>query len=618
MDENNRNFMLALVLSVLVLAGWQYFFVAPQMEAQQRAQQAAQTNGQAVQPAQPGVPSVDPKAAPGVPSATPGVPSATPAVIQASLTREAALALSQKRIKIDTPELKGSIALKGARIDDLELRNYKEALKPDSKDVVLLSPDGGPNAYYAQFGWLSGSTEVMTGETEWKVEGNDVLSPSKPVILVYDNGKGLVFRRTIAIDEHYMFTISEEVENKSSAPVPLRPFSFVSRHGEPKTDGFFVLHEGLLGVMGDEGLKEIKYKDIKEESAEKGFAQDVFKAKSGWLGITDKYWATALIPNQTISYQADFRYIAPKANQTELFATYLWLDDVTLAPGAKHSVSTMLFAGAKKVSVIDTYADQYKIRLFEKMIDWGWFPFLTKPLFHALEFFFHFFGNFGVAILFVTVLVKAVFFPLANKSYASMTKMKKLQPEMERIKARYPDDRMKQQQAIMELYRKEQVNPMAGCLPVLIQVPVFFALYKVLYVSIEMRQAPFFGWIQDLSAADPTSIFNLFGLIPWAPPAFLMIGAWPLIMGVTMWVQMKLNPSAPDPTQQMIFNWMPVFFTYLLCSFPAGLVIYWTWNNLLSIAQQWVIMKRLGVEVNLLENLGFKKKDVTPARKAAE
>jgi len=534
------------------------------------------------------------------------------------MTREAALALSKKRITIDTPELKGSISLKGARIDDLELRNYKESLKPDSHDVVLLSPDGGPSAYYAQFGWLSGSTEVMTGETEWKAEGNDVLAPNKPVTLVYDNGKGLVFRRTISIDEHYMFTVSEEVENKSSAPVPLRPFSLISRHGAPKTNNLYVLHEGLLGVMGENGLQEIKYKDITDKAAEKGAAEEDFNAKSGWLGITDKYWATALIPDQNTPYKAVFRYFAPKANQTESFETYFLLDEVTLAPGAKQSVSSMLFAGAKKVSVIDAYADKYNIRLFEKMIDWGWFPFLTKPLFHALEFFFHFFGNFGIAILIVTVLVKAAFFPLANKSYASMSKMKKLQPEVERLKARYSDDRMKQQQAMMELYRKEKVNPMAGCLPVLIQVPVFFALYKVLYVSIEMRQAPFFGWIQDLSAADPTSVFNLFGLIPWAPPAFLMIGVWPLIMGVTMWVQMKLNPSAPDPTQQMIFNWMPVFFTYLLCTFPAGLVIYWTWNNLLSITQQWVIMRRLGVEVNILENMGLKKKNAPAARKPAE
>jgi YidC/Oxa1 family membrane protein insertase len=392
------------------------------------------------------------------------------------------------------------------------------------------------------------------------------------------------------------------VENKTGKAVTLYPYSLISRHYRPEVSGFFILHEGLIGVMGEDGLKEISYSDIAEKKKE------TFKATSGWLGITDKYWATALIPNQRAPYEAYFQqFPASGPNTRETFQTLFLLSPVTIQPGTKQAETSMLFAGAKQVGVIDGYEAKYGIKMFDKMIDWGWFPFITKPLFQALDFFFRLFGNFGVSILIVTVLVKLVFFPLANKSYASMSKMKKLQPEMKRIQERYADDRMKQQQAMMELYKKEKVNPMAGCLPILIQIPVFFALYKVIFVSIEMRHAPFFGWIQDLAAPDPTTLFNLFGLLPWSPPTFLMIGIWPILMGITMWVQMKLNPSAPDPVQQQIFTWMPVFFTYLLAAFPAGLVIYWTWNNLLSILQQWVIMRRQGVEVNLLENMGLSK-----------
>ena len=607
MDENNRNFVLALVLSVMVLFGWQFFLVRPNVEQQQRQEEALrQAQKGAGQPQLPQTGAGQSNIPlPGTqPLATPTTPSQLSPLATLSPTREAALALSP-RIAIDTPSLQGSMALKGARIDDLVLKHFKQTVKPDSPKVVLLSPSGSPEPYYAESGWTVAPNEtakVPNGETVWKAETQNTLSPGQPVKLVYDNGEGLTFRRTIAVDGDYMFTIAQEVENKSGKPVTLYPYSLISRHYRPETAGFYILHEGLIGVMGDNGLKEIGYKDIAEKKTE------TFKATSGWLGITDKYWATALIPNQSAPYEAFFQqFPASGPNARETFQTLFLLSPVTVAPGAKQADTSMLFAGAKQVDVIDAYKAKYDIKLFEKMIDWGWFPFLTKPLFHALAFFFHFFGNFGVSILLVTVLVKGAFFPLANKSYSSMSKMKKLQPEMKRIQERYADDRMKQQQAMMELYKKEKVNPMAGCLPIVIQIPVFFALYKVIFVSIEMRHAPFFGWIQDLSAADPTSIFNLFGLIPWTPPQVLMIGVWPIIMGMTMWVQMKLNPSAPDPIQQRIFTWMPVFFTYLLCSFPAGLVIYWTWNNLLSVLQQWVIMRRQGVEVNLLENMGLAK-----------
>jgi YidC/Oxa1 family membrane protein insertase len=360
--------------------------------------------------------------------------------------------------------------------------------------------------------------------------------------------------------------------------------------------------------MGEEGLQEITYKSALEKK------NVTFKNKSGWLGFTDKYWAATLIPNQTADYEAHFT--ANSANNRDFFQTDYLLNPVTIAPGQTQSIASMVFAGAKQVNVIDSYETKYNIRLFERMIDWGWFYWFTKPLFHMLDFFYRLVGNFGISILIVTVLVKLLFFPLANKSYESMSKMKKLQPEMKRLQERYKDDKMKQQQELMALYKKEKINPMSGCLPILIQIPVFFALYKVLYVTLEMRHAPFFGWIQDLSAPDPTTIFNLFGLIPWDPPHFLMLGVWPIIMGITMFFQMKLNPAPPDPVQAQIFTWMPVLFTFLLASFPAGLVIYWSWNNTLSMLQQYVIMRRQGVEVNLLENIGFTRKNQSSPGKA--
>ena len=604
MDENNRNFLLALVLSVLVLFAWQAFFAPKQLPPPpQTAEQERQ-----ISPTQPGAPQpigVQPSG----PSA--GVPAA-PAVAPVAQSREAVIAASP-RIAIDTPSLSGSIALKGGRIDDLVLKQFKVTVKPGSENITLLSPPGSPHPYYAEHGWTASVSEgikVPSPDTEWTAETQNPLTVENPVKLSWNNGDGLTFRRTIAVDQDYMFTVTQEVENKSAKQVTLFPYALIARQGRPETAGLYILHEGLIGVMGDEGLHEIKYTaaaDAKYDSVSRA-NMTTFNATSGWLGITDKYWATALIPAQNAPYTANFKTFNAKL-PSEQFQTDIVLNPVTIAPGAKQSVSSMFFAGAKQVGVIDAYRDKYSINKFDLMIDWGLFWFITKPLFHALDFFYHLIGNFGVAILIVTILVKLLFFPLANKSYESMSKMKGLQPEMKRIQERFKEDRTKQQQALMELYKKEKVNPMAGCLPILIQIPVFFALYKVLYVSIEMRHAPFFGWIQDLSSPDPTTIFNLFGLIPWAPPHFLMIGVWPLIMGVTMFLQMKLNPTPPDPVQQQIFTWMPVLFTFMLAAFPAGLVIYWTWNNTLSIIQQTVIMRRQGVEVNLLENIGFFRKN---------
>ena len=599
MEENNRNFLLAMALSILVLFAWQAIFVRPEAErVKQEAIQQAQNK-----PAEAGAPPQ-----PGTVQAPAGLPS-TPA-LGVTQSRDVVLTASP-RLGIDTPSLKGSIALKGGRLDDLVLKEFKVSVKPDSPSVILFSPSGSPEPYYAEHGWAvssDASVKVPSADTLWAADAGAVLTPAKPVTLSWDNGEGLTFRRTFAVDNDYMFTVTQEVENKSAKPVTLSPYALISRHGHPEVAGLYILHEGLLGVMGSDGLQEIKYKDALDKKAV------TFKDTSGWLGFTDKYWAAALIPDQSQPYEAHFT--ANAVNAHEYFQTDYMLSPVTITPGAKQSSSSMVFAGAKQVGLIDAYETKYHIKLFERMIDWGWFYFITKPLFYALDFFYRLVGNFGLAILIVTVLVKAAFFPLANKSYESMSKMKKLQPEMKRLQERFKDDKMKQQQELMALYKKEKVNPMAGCLPIVIQIPVFFALYKVLYVTIEMRHAPFFGWIHDLSSPDPTSLFNLFGLIPWDPPHVLMIGVWPLIMGVTMFLQMKLNPAPPDPIQQQIFTWMPLLFTYMLASFPAGLVIYWSWNNTLSMTQQYIIMRRQGVEVNLWENMGFSRKSESSPGKA--
>ena len=445
-------------------------------------------------------------------------------------------------------------------------------------------------------------------DTVWRQEGSGALAVDRPVKLVYDNGEGLEFRRTVAIDDKYLFTIKDEVLNKGAAPVTLYPYALISRHGTPKTEGYYILHEGLIGVLGEKGLQEVTYSDIEKKKLE------TFDVTNAWLGITDKYWAATLLPDTSAKVHASFS--AGLIGTLKTYQSDYRLDPQTIAPGATGSANARLFAGAKEVATVDDYDKRLELNKFDRLIDWGWFYFITKPLFLAMDWIYHKVGNFGLAILIITVLIKIVFFPLANKSYASMAKMKAVQPEMMAIRERYGDDKMKQQQAMMELYKKEKINPVAGCLPILVQIPVFFALYKVLFVTIEMRHAPFFGWIKDLSAPDPLTVFNLFGLIPWDPTVipvigtFLHLGPWPLIMGVTMWLQMKLNPPPPDPTQKMIFDWMPIIFTFMLATFSAGLVIYWAWNNTLSVLQQSVIMHKHGAKIELFDNIKdlFKKK----------
>ncbi|UTD26499.1 membrane protein insertase YidC [Bradyrhizobium sp. WD16] len=612
---DNRNTIIAVILSGLVLLGWQYFFNIPQMEKQRAAQQAQQqthqaTPGQGSAPAQP--------SSSATPSATPSTtPGAAPAATTQS--REAVLAAGP-RIKIDTPQVAGSIALKGGRIDDVALVKYRETVDPNSPAVVLFSPSGTPDPYYAEFGWVgaSGTTaKLPDANTVWTQVGSNALTPSTPVTLTWDNGGGLSFKRTISVDEHYLFSLKDDVTNGGGAPVTLYPYALISRHGTPQVAGYYILHEGLIGVLGDQGLQEFNYKKIDEEKKKE------FKVTNAWLGITDKYWAATLLPPTDAQVQA--RFASNDVGGVKTYQTDYLMDPQTIAANATGTAQARLFAGAKESKLVDAYDKALHLNRFELLIDWGWFYFITKPMFWVIDFLFRLVGNFGVAILLVTVLVKAIFFPLANKSYASMAKMKALQPKLAELKERYPDDKMKQQQEMMELYKKEKINPLAGCLPIAIQIPVFFSLYKVLFVTIEMRHAPFFGWIRDLSAPDPTNLFTLFGLFAFDPtqlPLFghyLHLGIWPIIMGITMWFQMKLNPTPPDPTQKMIFDWMPLIFTFMLAGFPAGLVIYWAWNNTLSVIQQSVIMRRHGAEFHLFDNIKSTfsgKKDKSDSAKA--
>lgn len=603
MTNDNKNLILAIGLSLLVIIGWNYFYGVPQVnKARQQAQQThvPQTH---VQTPPPSTPASAPATSPAGRQRE-GQLSPPPSAPAAALTRAQALAASP-RIPIDTPSLMGSINLKGGRIDNLSLRDYRETVKPNSPHVVLLSPAGAPNAYFAETGFLGASNAKIalpTSNTLWAADGKE-LTPATPVTLTWNNGQGLVFRRTISVDDKYMFTVRDSVENKGTAPVTLTPYAVISRYGTPKTSGYSMQFEGMVGVIGGGGVQEINYSQIaKEKNGTK-----VLNGTGGWIGFTDNYWAATLIPGQKVPIEEVF---SEGGAPVKVYRTDVLYNPDTIAPGASTTATTRLFAGAKVTRIIDNYEAKLGIPNFDRLIHyWKWLYFIAKPLFSLIDFIYHLVGNFGLAIMVVTVLVKAAFFPLANRSYASMAKMKAVQPQMTAIKERFPDDKQKQQQEIMELYKREKINPIAGCLPMVIQIPVFFALYQVLYVTIEMRHAPFFGWIRDLSAPDPTNVFTLFGLLPYDPTQiplighFLAVGIWPLIMGFTQFVQMKMNPEPPDPVQKQMFNWMPVVFTFMLARFPAGLVIYWTWNNTLSIIQQGLIMKKTGTKIELWNNL---------------
>jgi len=577
-SDDNKNLILAIALSIIVMVGWNYFYGVPRL-AEQRQYQATQYGSTVPQ-------------APITPGTT--VPAPGSALPAPSVPRAEALAASP-RVAIASADLSGSIALKGGRLDDLSLLKYRETVDPQSANIVLFAPSSTENAYFADFGWVAPAGQavrVPDAETLWVADGTS-LSPGTTLTLSWDNGQGLTFTRAFSMDEKYLFTVKDGVKNAGSTPVSLSSYGRVTRQGTPATLGFYILHEGLIGYLEDK-LQEVTYADLRKVKS-KTFA----RSEGGWLGMTDKYWAAALIPAQNKPFAAAFG-----VNEgNSVYEAAAIADGVVIAPGAAAETSVTLFAGAKEVKTINRYGEALGIKKFDLMIDWGWFYFITKPLFILMDWVYHLVGNFGITILIVTIVIKAFFYPLANKSYASMAKMKAVQPEMLAIRERFAEDKMKQQQALMELYKKEKINPMAGCLPVLIQIPVFFALYKVLFVTIEMRHAPFFGWIKDLAAADPTNVFNLFGLLPFTPPGFLHLGIWPIIMGITMWLQMKMNPEPPDPVQKTMFAWMPVVFTFMLGSFPAGLVIYWAWNNLLSVMQQYAIMKKMGAKVELWDNI---------------
>jgi YidC/Oxa1 family membrane protein insertase len=565
-DLNQRNLILAIALSVLIVLLFEVFFNAPRRAEQERLAQAERAARQeTTQTAQPGT-------------------AATP--VQTGPRSRAEVTGEQRRVRIESARLQGSILLRGARLDDLLLRQYRETVEPNSPLITLLSPAGTASPYFAEFGWVAagGAAVTLPGpDTEWSAD-RDTLVPGQPVTLSWDNGQGLRFERRIELDANYLFTITDRAINSGGAAVSLGAYGLVQRVGTPPTEGFFILHEGPIGVLGGR-LNEHGYGDLKRPQPIE------MRTTGGWLGFTDKYWlVTLILPRER---DVSTRFLHQFRGSTDVYQTDMTGPVEALAPGAALESTIRLFAGAKEVQLLDRYAEELNIPLFDRAIDFGWFYWLTRPIFLVLEFFNRILGNFGLGILLLTVIIKGLFFPLANKSYRAMSKLKLLQPEMEKLRERYGEDRQKLSQEMMQLYKRSGANPAAGCLPVIVQIPVFFALYKVLFITIEMRHAPFFGWIRDLSAPDPTSLFNLFGLLPFAVPSFLPpLGIWPVIMGATMFLQQKLNPQPADPIQARIFLFMPLIFTFLLGSFAAGLVIYWAWNNLLSIAQQWVIMRQ--------------------------
>ena len=565
MNPETRNLVAAISLSMAVLIGYQLLFVDPKKD------QIIQENVVNNLSDNSNIP----------------IPSNDNSLTVTSEDSKTENFKNVPRVLLNSNETSGSISLKGARIDDITLTQYRETLDANSSLINLLLKSNEKNPYFIEHGWSSpDGLKVPNGKTLWKSSIN-LLSPDTSITLSWNNGEGIIFYQDISVDDTFMFTINQRVKNNTNNAVTLYPYGLIRRTGEPETTKFFVLHEGPLGVF-DGTLSEKSYEDL-AESGQKGI--NIKPTESGgWTGLTDKYWMTALLPDQNEKYSFTYRYLNSSGGQ---YQTDFLGKAVKIQAKSEGNFLSRTFAGAKRLALFDDYEERFNVKHFDLAIDFGWFYFLTKPFFYALSWANDYLGNFGLAILAITVLVKIVFFPLANKSYKSMAKMRNLSPEIQKLRERVGDDRQKLNQEMMNLYKKEKVNPAAGCLPILVQIPVFFALYKVLFVSIEMRQTPFFGWIKDLSVQDPTSILNLFGLLPYSTsifPDFLNLGIWPLLMGVTMFLQQRLNPTPPDPIQAKIFAWMPVAFTFLLATFPAGLVIYWTWNNLLSICQQWLIM----------------------------
>jgi YidC/Oxa1 family membrane protein insertase len=584
---DTRNLLLAIVACLVILFGWQILFPPPQPVPQQQATQ---------QQGQPGAPSA--------PGAAPGVPGGAPNAAAIAPPRDRAAALAETpRVKIEAPEVTGSIALKGARLDDVRLVRHRQTVDRNSPSVILLSPEGTPDAYYTRHGWSAANgVKVPDADTQWTAD-TELLKPGQPVNLSWDNGEGLVFRIRYEIDEHFLFTVNQSVENASGAPETLTPYALTTRNGTPKTDGLYILHEGPIGMLNGTLNDDFTYSKLKDAVKDNDPQRKdglKYATTGGWGGFTDKYWLVALIPDQQKPVTLTYKYTG-NLTSFDRYQVHYFAEPQTAAPGGKTETFNRVYAGAKVVNILETYEETKGITRMDMAVDWGWFFFLTKPMFKVLDWLYRQIGNFGLAIMALTVLVKLLFFPLANKSYHAMSKMKALAPEMTRLRERYGEDRQKLNQEMMQLYKREKVNPAAGCLPILVQIPVFFALYKTLYVTIEMRHAPFFGWIDDLSAPDPATVLTLFGFVPWDVPhllSFVNIGVWPLIMGITMYLQQKLNPAPADPVQAKIFMLMPIMFTFILAPFAAGLVIYWAWNNTLSIAQQYIIMRRMHVKVS--------------------
>lgn len=600
MDDQNKNLILATALSFIVILAWFILFppeepvVEPEAPAVTQTAETAPPVGEAVTPPAAGAPeSAEP---------APGPAAEAP------------------RLAIETPRLSGALSLLGGRIDTLLLNDYNETLEPDSEKVELLSPVGAEKPYYALYGWAPAGDlayeDVPGANTLWTLEHGETLTPETPVTLKWDNGKGLTFRRTITVDENFLFTITQSVENTSGGPVRLAPYGIVARHGEPETAGFYVLHEGVVR-QSDKELEEVKYgkmPDMDFVEREAARAEVVQVEENGWIGFTDKYWMTTLIPSPGQAFTSVAKYVSG----AEIYQVETRLPVTEVAAGSTAQAESMLFAGAKEWETIRHYQNDTGIFRFIDSIDWGIFFFLTKPIFFMLHWLHGFIGNMGWSIIGLTFVIKAVLFPLAYKSYTSMAKMKELQPQMEKLKEQAGDDRQKLQQAMMELYKKEKVNPASGCLPLLMQIPIFFSLYKVIFVTIELRQAPWIGWIQDLSAPDPSSILNLFGLLPYAVPDLgplhiLSLGVLPILLGISMFLQQKLNPAPTDQAQAMIFAWMPWVFMFMLGRFASGLVLYWIANNTITFTQQYLIMRSHGYKPDVFGNIvaTFRKKPKT-------
>ena len=558
---DNKNVFVAIALSMSVLLFWAAFFEQPQPIEKKVSQNQEKKEENSI------------------------APSINESFKIKKISREESIN-SSKRLKIENSSVIGSMSLKGGLIDDISFKKHKQNLK-NKKNVEFLNPAETENGFYVEAGWTSvgNKVKVPTKDSLWTSKGNKILSDNQPVLLEWNNGEGIIFKRKIELDDKYLFKITQQVQNNTNQSLDLYPYAQITRNKIPDDiQNFYISHEGFIGVF-DEELKEDDYDDIEENKI-------VREANEGWLGITDKYWMAALVPKKGENFKSTFLY------RDGFKANYILNNPTTIKPSSSNLNEIKLFVAAKEVDTIDAYAENQKIEKFDLVIDWGWFYFFTKPLFFIIDYLFKYSGNFGIAIVIITVGIRLIFFPLANYSFRSMAKMKAVQPEMTRLKELHKEDKVKLQQEMMALYRKEKINPASGCLPVLIQIPFFFAIYKMLFISLEMRHQPFFGWIKDLSDKDPTSIFNLFGFIPWDPPSFLIIGIWPILMGVSMWVQQKLNPAPTDPIQAKIFAFFPLFLTIILASFPSGLVVYWTINNILTIAQQWVIMKQTKVKTN--------------------